>query len=423
MEGEADDMSVSTQNPSIPAGGIKLLLIARDFPPMIGGSCVVYDGICSTLGLDGTVLTGIVDHQRDACWDSQQSYQVYRSLSLTQVASPLGRDPFSRLFRGAYVYVWQRLCAAVLTRRIVRQTRPDVVCIGSFVHYWLAALLRKVLHVPVIFYMHGEELTNPDQSRIVGTRNFAALREAEGVIAVSRFTRTKLIELGVSPDRIALIPNGIDLRRFTPGEKDTELLEKYGVLGKTILLTVGRFEERKGHATVLRSLQNIVQSHPEVAYLIVGSSDGLPNHGLEQLARTLGISEHVVFAGRVPAEQLPRFYQASDIFVMPNHTLPNGDTEGFGLVFLEAAACGKPVIGGRDGGVPDAVVDGETGILVDGASVPEVTNAVLRLLRDPELAAGLARNGLRRVQKMGSDVSIQKFRDFCGVICEQYGHR
>ena len=271
----------------------------------------------------------------------------------------------------------------------------------------------------MIFYIHGEELTSPDTSRLAGPRGFfSALRKADGVIAVSRFTRSRLIEIGVGAGRIELIPNGVDLGRFTPGERDPEIVDRHGLRGKRVLLTVGRLEERKGHATVLRALPQILQSCPDAIYVVVGTGDGLPDLGLDALARKLGISDHVVFAGQAPPERLCAFYRSCDVFVMPNRTLPNGDTEGFGLVFLEAAACGKPVIGGRDGGVPDAVVDGQTGILVNGASVDEFADAALRLLTDPDLAARLGSQGFRRAQEMSWDGAAGKFRSFCAKVIQ-----
>ncbi len=124
----------------------------------------------------------------------------------------------------------------------------------------------------------------------------------------------------------------------------------------------------------------------------------------------------MIFTGTIDAEKLPALYRSCDIFVMPNCTLSNGDTEGFGLVFLEAAACGKPAIGGRDGGVPDAIVDGETGILLDGASVEQFTHAALRLLRDAELSKRLGTKARLRSQAMGWQTVAEKFREFCCTV-------
>lgn len=393
----------------------KALLISRNFPPMLGGSCTVYQELCSRVSPDVEVLAAAYERERETRWDEGQPYRIFRSRSLAP--PPPAGGPLSRIVRSACVYLWKRPCAIVAAWRAAGKSRPELVCIGTFTQYWLAGFVRRVLRLPVIFYIHGEELTSPDFSRLSGPRSlFAALRKADGVIAVSRFTRAKLLELGVRADRIALIPNGVDLHRFTPGEKDSEILERYGLRRKRVLLTVGRLEERKGHAIVLGALPRILRSCPDVIYVVVGTGDGLPDLGLTSLAQELGVAEHVVLAGKAPQERLCAFYRTCDIFVMPNRTLPNGDTEGFGLVFLEAAACGKPVIGGRDGGVPDAVVDGETGILVNGASVDEFADAALRLLTDQEIAARLGSQGCRRAQEMSWQGAAGKFRSFCAKV-------
>ena len=396
---------------------VKALLISRNFPPTLGGSCVVYQELCRRMSPDVEVLAAAFDPERESDWDGGQPYRIFRSRSLAP--PPPARGPLSSILRSARVYLWKRPCAVIAAWRSARKSRPELVCIGSFTQYWLAGFFRRVLGLPVIFYIHGEELTSPDTSRLAGPRGFfSALRKADGVIAVSRFTRSRLIEIGVGAGRIELIPNGVDLGRFTPGERDPEIVDRYGLRGKRVLLTVGRLEERKGHATVLRALPQILRSCPDAIYAVVGTGDGLPDLGLDALARKLGISDHVVFAGQAPPERLCAFYRSCDLFVMPNRTLPNGDTEGFGLVFLEAAACGKPVIGGRDGGVPDAVVDGETGILVNGASAEEFADAAVRLLTDPDLAARLGSQGFRRAQEMSWDGAAGTFLSFCAKVIQ-----
>ena len=391
---------------------MRLLLVTRNFPPLTGGSCVVYHYLCRCLGGEAQVLAGSLDRNLEERWDAGQPYRVYRMAAMNPSEPARRRDRLSKLVRGSRAYFWKRSLVAAATVIAIRRGRAEAVCIGSFQEYWLAAFVRRA-GIPVVFYTHAEELTSPDESRFVGTGHFEALRKAEGVVAVSRFTRDKLVELGVREDRIELIPNGIDLQAFTPGEKDAGLLKEYGLSGKRILLTVGRLTERKGHSTVLRALPRILESFPDVVYVAAGPGRFLREIGLPALAKELGVEEHVRFVGTVEAARLCDLYRACEIFVMPNYTLPNGETEGFGLVFLEAAACGKPVIGGRDGGVPDAVIDGETGLLINGASVEEFAEAAMRLLGDRELAARMGARGLERVQSMDWKARALAFRSFC----------
>src|SRR5262249_30414488 len=148
--------------------------------------------------------------------------------------------------------------------------------------------------------------------------------------------------------------------------------------GKQILLTVARLDARKGHETVLNALPEVLKRHPDTVYIIVG--DGPERSKLEELTKSLNLTAHVKFAGRVSEADLLAYYHACNLFVQPNRRMPDGDDEGFGLVFIEAGACCKPVIGGRSGGVPEAIQEGVTGLLVDGNSVKQTQDAIVRLL-------------------------------------------
>jgi phosphatidylinositol alpha-1,6-mannosyltransferase len=163
-----------------------------------------------------------------------------------------------------------------------------------------------------------------------------------------------------------------------------------------MILTVGNLVERKGHDMVISALPEVQKVIPDVTYLVVG--DGRYRSNLEQLAVTRGVRDRVVFAGQVPEKELPEIYSLCDVFVMPaRERLDECDVEGFGLVYLEANACGKPVIGGRSGGIPDAIVDGVTGLLVDPHDPIEIANALIQLLRDRELSTKMGHEGRKRV--------------------------
>lgn len=149
---------------------------------------------------------------------------------------------------------------------------------------------------------------------------------------------------------------------------------------------------------VLVALPKVCQTIPDLMYLIVG--DGPQRRQLESLATDMGVRENVIFAGRVGAEDLPEIYALSDVFVMPSREqLETCDVEGFGLVFLEASACAKPVVGGRGGGIPDALVDGVTGLLVNPHDSEDIASTLTRLLTDSDLAMRLGQQGRLRVVK------------------------
>jgi phosphatidylinositol alpha-1,6-mannosyltransferase len=179
-------------------------------------------------------------------------------------------------------------------------------------------------------------------------------------------------------------------------------------------LTVGRIVPRKGFDAVIRALPKIIESVPDVHYLIVGTGHFRPT--LESLIAELRLEDRVTFTGQVSDEDLADYYRLCDLFIMPNREMPDGDTEGFGLVFLEANACGKPVIGGLAGGAVEAVRSEQNGLLVDGWSVNEVGEAVVRLLTDSDLHARIAERGLEIAKDSSSRVKAEQFQALCARL-------
>ena len=162
------------------------------------------------------------------------------------------------------------------------------------------------------------------------------------------------------------------------------------------MLSVGRLAPRKGFDTVIQALGEIVSAHPDTLYVMVG--DGPDRDRLRTLVEHHGLQDYVYMTGRVEWEDLPRWHNVADVFVTPSRSAPPS-VEGFGIVFLEANACGKPVIGARTGGIPDAVLDGETGLLVDADAPSDLAEAVTRYSRIknwPTVWAGRADSGLRK---------------------------
>jgi phosphatidyl-myo-inositol dimannoside synthase len=240
-------------------------------------------------------------------------------------------------------------------------------------------------------------------------------RPADRMIALGEYQADLLEQLGVGRERIFVSPEGVDVSSF---QRPTDegmvhgLRRRHGLEGKRILLTVARLAPHKGHDAVIRALPEILERVPDAAYLIVGGGSG--SEPLRLLARQVGVAEHVHFAGFVPDDELPGYYHLCDLFVMPSKEL-DGDTEGFGIVFLEAAACGKAAIGGRTGGVVEAVQDGRTGLLVDPESSEEIAGAAVRLLTDEELARRMGEAGRRRV------LDSLQYRDIAANILDACG--
>jgi phosphatidylinositol alpha-1,6-mannosyltransferase len=259
----------------------------------------------------------------------------------------------------------------------------------------VACWLRRCLGVPYVVYAHGEDIAVCNENPRLARQQEGVFRNAAAVIANSRYTSELVRAQGVAPERIVSISPGVEPARFTPGPASPDLRRRLGLDGKTVLLTVGRLQRRKGHDKVIEALPVILKSVPDLVYLIAGDGEELA--ALRQLADDRGVSHVVRFLGRVEDADLPALYRLCDVFVMANRTMPGGDLEGFGIVFLEASACGKPVIGGRSGGTADSVREGVTGLLVDGASTEEIADAVVTLAGDAARRERMGREGRRLV--------------------------
>jgi phosphatidylinositol alpha-1,6-mannosyltransferase len=301
----------------------------------------------------------------------------------------------------------------IKTVQIIRREQINVICIGELSSLsWLGLVCQRWLGIKMINYIHGEEVTIDLGYRYFGQRRREYLRRADAVVAVSRFTRQALIEqMQVDPAKIELIHNGVDLDRFQPAPRNETLLDRYHLHDRRILLTVGRLVPRKGIDMMLRALPEILQQCPDVHYLIVGV--GPYRDDLEQLVRQLHLADHVTFTGTVASAELADHYRLCDLFVMPNREMEDHDTEGFGLVFLEANACGKAVVGGRAGGAVEAVRDGENGLLVNGADAGEIATAIIRLLTDSELRQRLEAGGLAAARAASVADNAQRFYRLC----------
>jgi phosphatidylinositol alpha-1,6-mannosyltransferase len=219
-------------------------------------------------------------------------------------------------------------------------------------------------------------------------------RGAEVVFANSANTRRMLLDLGIAPDRLEIVYPGVDTQRFRPDVDGTGIRRRLAPNGELVLLSVGRHQTRKGHDLMIQAVARLTrQQHRSLRYVIVG--DGQERPRLEALVDQCGVRDSVTFVGEVPADELPRYFAACDIFVLPNRIEQN-DVEGFGIVFLEAAASGKPAVGGNTGGVPEAVADGVTGLLVSGTDVEQLAATVARLIDSESLRRGLGEAGRAR---------------------------
>ena len=303
----------------------------------------------------------------------------------------------------AFVRLWN-LTRAI--RRLLKESPPDLLYCGHWRSTGIAARLaatglkRKPVYIQAI---HGSEvlyLLRPGFRSKLHTRLFAwVISHARCLVALGSYQADILQRLGLDRERVFTSPEGVDLSLFDKVDHSVveNLRARLALTSKRVILTVGRLVERKGHDIVIRALPAIVEQVPTATYLIVGNG---PNEtALRRLVHEVGLDpERVRFCGRVPTEQLTAYYSLCDAFVMPNREV-GSDTEGFGIVFIEAGACRKPCIGGRSGGAGDAIIHGETGILVNSNSPREVAEATVSLLNDPRLSARLGAAARQRIER------------------------
>jgi phosphatidylinositol alpha-1,6-mannosyltransferase len=278
---------------------------------------------------------------------------------------------------------------------LARRHRFDAVHAGRVLPEGLVGLATaRLARVPLLVYAHGEEITAWRQPAKLRAMTYT-YRSADRIVANSDFTRGELSKLGIPGERISLIYPGVDIQRFRPGLPHGDLRASLGLPDqRKLVLSVGRLHRRKGFDHTIQALARLRDDGIDFAYAIIGI--GQDREYLQGVAGECGVRDRVHLLGHVPPADLPRWYCACDVFAMPNRRI-GGDDEGFGMVFIEAAACGKPVVAGKDGGTADAVLDGVTGYRVDGSAVNKIADALRRLLSDAGLSAAMGAQGRARV--------------------------
>ncbi len=305
-------------------------------------------------------------------------------------------------------WVWPRWLKALQSvRRAMKEQQTDHLLVGQILPLGTVALvLSWFFGKPYTVMTHAMDITipfGPHGSKSKQQLMRFILKYAHSVTTVSTYTKMQLESLfDVDPRKIRLIYpcphyNGVAYSDTELAQMAQKVDEQYQLRDKKVILTVGRLVERKGVDYVITAMQQVRKKVPDAVYCIVGT--GEYQAALEALVEKYELQDSVVFAAAENDEMVRNWYARCDVFVMPSRELKTRDVEGFGIVFVEAGSFGKPVIGGKSGGVLDAVLDGENGYVVSPMDLDMIEQAVIRLLTDPEQAQRFGEEGKRRVKQ------------------------
>jgi phosphatidylinositol alpha-1,6-mannosyltransferase len=349
----------------------RVLLVTNDFPPRPGGIQSFLHGLVSRLPADDVVVYTSRWRGWEE-WDATQRYRIVREDTSVLLPTPGVR-------RRAAALLAEHGCSAVW--------------FGAAAPLGLmASSLRDAGASRIVATTHGHEVgwaMAPGARQLL--RHIAS--SVDVLTYLGDYTRGRLAS-AVGEDngaKLSRLTPGVDTTMFRPG-LGAEVRSRLGLADRPVIVCVSRLMPRKGQDVLVEALPLVQRAVPDAALLLVG---GGPSRGrIEQLARKLGVESSVVLTGSVPWAELPAYYGAGDVFAMPCRTrLAGADVEGLGIVFLESAACGLPVVAGNSGGAPDAVLEGETGFVVDGRSPEEVTERLVRLLAHHDVAASMGERG------------------------------
>ncbi|MGM5470826.1 glycosyltransferase family 4 protein [Flavobacteriaceae bacterium LMO-SS05] len=333
-----------------------ILIVSSEFPPQPGGIGNHAYHLAKHLSRLGFTVTVVADQRsggrEDFDFDNRLDFEVQRIR--------LGRFRF-------LMYVERML---IVYRGIKRQQL--VIATGKF-PLWLIGVYSVFFKRSYLAVIHGSEV-NLKQNLLRLMTNFA-LKRFDRVIAVSRYTQSLVAHLGLNA--VTVIPNAID-----PDDWDVTASAPMDLKGWPKLLTVGRLSERKGQLEVIKHLPKLIDAYPELHYHGVGIATEAPR--FMALAESLGVASHVTFHGSKTQAELKTFYETCDVFVMLSRQTKSGDVEGFGIAILEANYFGLPAIGALGSGIADAILDGNTGLLIRYDDSAAFKRAVQTILKDKD---------------------------------------
>jgi phosphatidylinositol alpha-1,6-mannosyltransferase len=352
----------------------KVLLVTNDLGPRAGGIETFVLGLIEGLPKDSLIIYT----------SSQKGDKTFDAQLLEKFGAVVIRDRAKML-----------LPTPRVTRRavkILKHAQIKNVWFGAAAPLALmAGKLRSAGASNIVALSHGHEVWWA-KIPILKSLLKKIINDVDHLGYLGDFTKGEIAKISNQPQKFLQIAPGIDTKHFAPRNARADLVEKYRLEGRRVIVSVGRLVHRKGQDELVKAMPKILEQFPDAILLFVG--EGPIKQMLFNSAKQLGVLPKVVFAGRVSHHDLPDYICLGEIFAMPVRSRFSGlEVEGLGIVYLEASACGLPVVVGNSGGAVDAVLDQKTGLLVDGTKSDQIAQAICELLSNPERAKQMGQAG------------------------------
>lgn len=361
----------------------KTLIITLEFPPYVGGIASYVSQFALSLPPEDIMVLA-PPRKGDKEWDAKQPYNIFRK-----------KFYFPR-------FIWPRwLLLYVQVKKIVKTYKVDVIHLHHVLPIgYVAQRIYKKFGIPYLIFSHGTDIAYAARTKWKRARMMQVAKDTEQILVNSENLRTRLVNafpeledmtrvLYPCPDQAFLNP--------PPQKEINALVRQYALEGKKVLLSVSRLDEGKGFPHLIRMMPQILERIPNLVWFIVG--DGAKRQEILDGIRANNLQNIVRFIGEIAHEELKKYYHMADVFVLLTHP-DSGKEEGLGLVFLEAATAGLPIVAGRSGGVQEAVLDGKTGMVIDvNSNSDKVIDAIVSLLENSSLSTTLGQAGQERIKR------------------------
>ena len=360
----------------------RTLIISLEYPPTIGGIATYVDQLAGSLD-PAKVLLLAPPHKAATAWDESRGYKVIR------------KKPYFPQ------YIWPRWIRLYWqVKKIVKQYNIEMIHVHHVLPVgYVAYLIKRKFGIPYIIFSHGTDIAAAASRKWKRRMASMVSQEAEHIFTNSENLRLRLVnKFPELSDLVSVLYPCPDPAYFIPPTENEirGLKKKYALEGKKVLLSVSRLDDGKGFPHLIRVMPEILKQCPSLVWFIVGS--GPKKNEIISLIQKYNLQNVVRFVGKIPHIELKKYYYLADIFVLLTHP-DNGREEGLGLVFLEAATAGLPIVAGRSGGVEEAVLHQKTGLVVDiRQNIQAIVDSIIQLLEDPVYAKQLGDAGQERIR-------------------------